>query len=122
MRQLFAKYKKAFTAAAGVIASAILAALLGDGIVNINEWANVLILGLGAANVAIAPNTPGARYVKAMIMGTSAAATVFLSVFTGGLATAELAQIAIAFGTAAGVFKVKNEGDQYDRQLNERMF
>lgn len=122
MNQFFKRYKKAFVAALGVVLSAILAASVGDGVLNTNEWANVLILGTGAASATIAPNTREAKYVKAMLVGVSAMATVFMSVFMGGLTTPEIIQIVLAGGTAAGVWKFKNEGDQYDRQLSERMF
>ena len=118
MLDVVKQYKKAIVAALGVIVSAFVAAMLGDGVINVNEWANVVILGAGALSVGIAPNVPGAKYTKLLLSAVSAAATVFLSVFTGGLTSPEFWQIVVAALTALGVYRVPNQGDFLDRNFN----
>jgi hypothetical protein len=109
------KYAKALVGAAGVILAAVLVAFVGDGSMNMNEFVNVVVLGTGTVSLAIAPNTPGAKYVKALLAAVSAAAVVLISVYTGGISPTEWVQIAVAAGTAAGVWKVPNQGDQFDK-------
>lgn len=109
------QYKKAIVGALGVIASAIVSALVGDGSIDFGELVNIIILACGAISVGIAANVPGAKYTKATLAGIAAGATVVLSVVSGGITVTEYGQIAVAFLTAAGVLKAKNVCDYYDR-------
>lgn len=108
-------YKKAIVGAAGVVLSAVLTAFLGDGHLDFGELVNIVILACGAVSVGIAANVPGAKYTKAVLAGVAAAATVVLSVASGGITVTEYGQIAVSFLTAAGVLKAKNICDYYDK-------
>ena len=118
MKEVFAKYRKAFVGAAGLVLSLVVAALAGDGAIDLNEWANVVILGTGAVSVAIAPNAPGSKYVKAILAAASAVASLLVSLYTGGLTSPEVWQLVVAALTAAGVYRVPNQGDFLDRNFN----
>lgn len=111
MVEVFKQYKKAFVSALGVVLSVFLAALVGDGLIQPSEFANIVILGAGTASVAIAPNVPGSKYVKSLLQALMAVATIVVSVYTGGISPAEWAQIGIAVATAFGVYQVPNQGD-----------
>ena len=117
VKVIWSQYKKAVVAAGGVIISAVVTAFLGDGALDFNEFANVVILGSGAIAVGVAPNTPGSKYVKLFLSALSAAATVLISVYSGGLTSPEVAQIAVAVLTAIGVWKAPNQDDYLDRAL-----
>jgi L-serine deaminase len=112
------QYKKAIVGAVGVVISAVLAALIGDGQFSDSEFTNVVVLAAGTISLGIAANTPGAKYVKALLAGIAAIATVVLSVYSAGITTAEWAQIGVAFLTAAGVYQLPNRGDYLDRTKN----
>lgn len=112
------KYAKAFMGALGLVLSVFLASVVGDGVIQASEYANMVILGAGAAGVAIAPNVPGSKYVKLGLSALAAAATVLVSVYTGGISPAEWAQIGIAVATALGIYQVPNKGDFLDRNFN----
>lgn len=109
------QYKKAVVGALGVVLSAVLAALVGDAHIDFSEFVNIIILAAGAVSLGVAPNVPGSRYVKAILAAVAAAATVLVSVYSGGVSTTEWVQIAVAAGTAAGVFKARNVGDYFDK-------
>ena len=118
MKEVFAKYRKAFVGAAGVVLSLVVAALAGDGMINLNEWANVVVLGTGAVSVGLAANVPGAKYTKAILAAASAVASLLVSLYTGGLTSPEIWQLVVAGLTAAGVYQVPNQGDFLDRNFN----
>lgn len=118
MSEVFAKYRKAFVGAAGLVLSLVVAALAGDGIINLNEWANVIVLGTGVVSVGIAPNVPGAKYTKAILAAVSAVASLLVSLYTGGLTSPEVWQLVVAGLTAAGVYQIPNRGDFLDRTFN----
>lgn len=117
LKKVWTDYKKAIVAAGGVVLSAVVTAFLGDGIMDFNEFANVVILGTGAVGVGVAANTPGSKYAKAILAAISAAATVLISVHTGGLTSPEVAQIVVAVLTAAGVWRAPNKDDEFARLL-----
>ena|SRR5690349_18683448 len=116
--EVLRKYAKAFAAAGGLVLSLVVAALAGDGMINLNEWANVVILGTGAVSVAIAPNVPGSKYTKAILAGASAVASLLVSLYTGGLTSPEIWQLVVAFLSAAGVYQIPNRGDFLDRNMH----
>lgn len=118
MKEVFAKYRKAFVGAAGVVLSLLVAALAGDGVINLNEWANVVVLGTGAVSVGLAANVPGAKYTKAILAAASAVASLLVSLYTGGLTTPEIWQLVVAGLTAAGVYQIPNRGDFLDGTKN----
>lgn len=113
------KYKKVVIGSFGVIGSALAAAIIGDGALSFAEFVNVAVLGAGTISVGIAPNTPGSKYVKAILAGLTAALTVLLSVYTGGVTPTEWVQIGIAVFNAAGIYKFPNKGDTLDRMLKD---
>jgi lysylphosphatidylglycerol synthetase-like protein (DUF2156 family) len=113
IKNFYNQYKKALVAASGVVLSAVFTALMG-GPLTLVAVINIIIIAAGAVNVAIAPNTPGAKYTKAILAGIAAAATLLISLVSGGISGNEWVQIAVAFLTAAGVLKAKNIGDYYD--------
>lgn len=103
------KYSKFIVAVAGTILSAIMAAVAGDGLISLHEWINVAVAGTGALAVFTGPNVPGAKYTKAILSALTAMLVLLVSLIDGGLTTAELAQLAVAGTTAAGVYQVPNQ-------------
>lgn len=115
MVETLKKYQKVLVAALGVIVSAVVASFIGDGVMTFSELVNVVVLGAGTVSVGIAPNIPGSKYVKAALAAVSAVATLLLSVASGGINSAEWAQIVVAVLTAFGVYQLPNTGDTLDR-------
>ena len=87
------KYAKLVVAVIVTIATALVAALAGDNLVDSVEWVNVAISGIGAAAVFTAPNIPGAAYSKAILAVLAAVLTVLASAIVGGLQTVEIIQM-----------------------------
>jgi len=115
---IIAKYKKAVVGSLGVIVSAYFSAVAGDGALTTSEFANLVALASTTISLAVAPNTPGAKYTKSIIAAVGALAAAVISVWSGGISQDELSQIVVAVGTALGVREVGNVGDQYDRMTN----
>lgn len=121
MKEVFLQYRKALVAAGGVVLSLLVTALAGDGVINLNEWSNVVVLGTGALGVALAPNVPGYKYTKAILAAGAAVASLLVSLYTGGLTTPEVWQLVVAALTAAGVYQTPNRGDFLDRTKNAKL-
>jgi hypothetical protein len=115
MGETLKKYAKVLTGAGGVILSAVLAALIGDGTLSFAEFVNVVVLATGTLSLGIAPNIPGSRYVKSTLAAIAAAVTVLLSVYSDGVTSSEFWQIVVAVATAYGVYQIPNRGDTLDR-------
>lgn len=103
------KYTKSILAVVATIATALVAAMSGDGTISNPEWVNVAILGVGACAVFAAPNVPGAAYTKAILAVLTAGLTVLASAIIGGVTTTEWLQILVAGLGAVGVYAFKNE-------------
>jgi len=118
MGKFFAKYKKSIVGVLGVLLSAYFTAMAGDGVVTTSEFANLSTLAASTISIYFAPNTPGAKYTKAIIAATGAAASLAISYWSGGFSQDEISQILVAAATALGVREVGNIGDQYDRMVS----
>lgn len=101
-------YAKLFVMVLVTIATAIVAALGGDNVVDTVEWVNVAIAGVTAAGVFAAPNVPGANYTKAILAVLGAVLTLLTSFIAGGLDASEIIQLLIAAAGAVGVYAVPN--------------
>lgn len=103
------KYSKFIAAVVATVLSAIVAALTGDGVVSATEWVNVAIAAVGAAGVFAAPNVPGSRYTKSVLMALAAVLTLLASLIVGGLTGSEVMQLVIAGLGAVGVYAIPNK-------------
>lgn len=103
-------YSKSFAAIVATVLSAIVASLVGDGVVSPVEWVNVAIGAAGAAAVFTAPNVPGAIYTKSILAVITAVLTLGadLLLLPGGLGTSEYLQLALVALGALGVYAVPN--------------
>lgn len=101
-------YLKFAMAVAATVASAIVAALTGDQVVDTVEWINVVIVGFGAVGVLGAGNTPAGvwKYMKGYVAAATTAAIFLTSIYTGGIDTSELIQLIFVFIGALGVVAV----------------
>lgn len=73
-------------------------------------WFNVIVLGVGVVMVYNAANIPGWNYAKLIASGVSAVAVLLMSSWAGGLSTAEIMQLILAFLGAVGVGAIPNGG------------
>jgi hypothetical protein len=73
-------------------------------------WFNVIVLAAGAFMVYNAANIPGWNYAKLLASGVSAVAVLLMSSWSGGLSTAEIMQLVLAFLGAVGVGAIPNAG------------
>lgn len=89
-----------------VLAGAI--PFLVDGVLDVTESINLVIIGLGAIGVLGAGNLPAGvwSYMKAYIAGLTAVATLLASFIIGGVDTGEVIQMILAFLGALGVAAV----------------
>lgn len=101
-------YAKSALAVLVTVVSAIVAAMT-DNHVDVGEWINVAIAGVGAAAVFTAPNVPGSMYTKSVLAVLTAVLTALVSFITDGLSTAELLQLAVIGLGALGVYAVPNK-------------
>jgi hypothetical protein len=101
-------YLKSGAAVAAAVLAAVVAALTGDNAIDASEWANVVILGCGAAAVFAAPNVPGARYTKLILAVITAMATAAVSLVSDGISLTDALQIASAALGALGVYQLPN--------------
>lgn len=97
-------YAKAAAGVLAAVATAIVAALMGDDAISNVEWVNVAVVAVGAAAVFAAPNVPGARYTKAILAALAAVLVLLVSVITDGITATEWIQLALAAAGALGVF------------------
>ena len=110
-------YAKAFAAVVATILSGVIAALAGDGVIDLQEWVNVAILAAGALAVFTAPNVPGARFTKAVLAVVTAVLTLAVNLIVGGLDLTEWLQLGMAALAALGVYAVPNTGTAVDGPL-----
>lgn len=103
-------YAKSALAVLVTVLSAIVAAMT-DQHVDVTEWINVAIAGVGAAAVFAAPNVPGAHYTKAILAVLTAVLAALVSFITDGLAPSELLQLVVIGLGALGVYAVPNRPD-----------
>lgn len=103
-------YGKALMAVLATLISGVIAALVGDQVVDTQEWVNVALLAAGAAGVFAAPNVPGARYTKSILAVVTAVLTLAVNLIAGGLDLVEWLQLAMAALGALGVYAVRNTG------------
>lgn len=104
------KYAKLALQVVVTVATALVAALAGDNLVDSVEWVNVAIVGVGAGAVFYGPNIPGAPITKAVLSVLAAVLTVLASAIVGGIQTVEVIQMLIAGAGAIGVYAVPNRG------------
>ena len=102
------RYTKAAIAVAGAIVMAIYSALNGDNHISIEEWIQISIAAWASFQVWLTANVSDAPYAKAITAGMLAALNLLVSQLTGGISSAELVNIVIAFATAAGVWSFRN--------------
>lgn len=101
-------YAKTLAAVLATVLSAVVAALTGDGAIDVGEWVNVAILAVGAASVFAAPNVPGAAVTKAVLAVLTAVLTLAVNLIVGGLDLSEWLQLGVAALGALGVYAVPN--------------
>jgi hypothetical protein len=88
---------KGWTALVGAAAAATLPALMTGTPLDTRGWANVAILGLGAAAVYLASNeVPGWSYAKALVSLASTITTVFMSILPGPITRTAVVQMVVA--------------------------
>lgn len=104
-------YAKMLAVVVATVLSAILAASMGNGVIDPTEWVNIAIQGVGALAVGLAANLPGSvwNYTKFIMAALTAGLTVLASAILGGVTYMEWIQIAIAVLAALGVFAVPNK-------------
>lgn len=73
-------------------------------------WFNVIALAAGAIMVYNAANIPGWNYAKLIAAGVSAVFVLLMSSWEGGLTSAEIIQLILAFLGALGVGAIPNGG------------
>jgi len=103
-------YAKSIAAVIVTVLSAILAATMGNGVIDATEWVNVAIAGVMACAVFAAPNIPGSAYTKSIIAVLLAGLTVMASAIVGGITYTEWIQIAVAAAGALGVYAAPKSG------------
>ena len=101
-------YAKALAALVAAVLSGVAAALTGDSVIDITEWLNVIILGVGVLTTFVGPNVPGAVYTKSILAGLSAVLVLAVNLVGEGIDMAEWIQLGIAFVGALGVLAVPN--------------
>lgn len=102
------RYTKAAVAVLGAVVMALYSALNGDNHVVTEEWIQIAIAAWTAFQVWLTANVSTAPVAKAITAGMLAALNLLISQLTGGIDSAELVNIVIAFATAAGVWTVRN--------------
>lgn len=102
------QYTKAGVAVLATIISAIIAALTGDSHIDVVEWINIAITGVGALSVFTAPNVPGAPITKFVLAGLSAVLVLLVNLIADGITVSEWLQLAIAGLGALGVYALPN--------------
>lgn len=95
-----------------VIATALAAVIpaLAVGPLDAIGWFNVVALAAGALMVYNSANIPGWNYAKLIASAVAAVAVLLMSSWTGGLSSAEIIQLVLAFLGALGVGAVPNGG------------
>lgn len=103
------KYGKFIAEVVATVVAALAAALAGDNVIDVSEWINVVILGLGAVAVLGAGNLPDGvwAFTKTIVAGATAGAVFLQSAITDGVSGAEWLQFVLAIAGAVGVFAVK---------------
>lgn len=116
-----AHYRKFIAALLGAVV-VTLAAATSDDVLSAAEVAQVVLAGLGTFAVYVLPNAPGYGVAKTFV----AAATAGLGLLAGWLASGEHVtdsmwlNLALAVGTALGVFVVPNEPGEVDSVVDLR--
>lgn len=100
--------KAVIQAAATVLAAVVPAFAAGP--LDAVGWFNVIVLAMGAVMVYNAANIPGWDYAKLIASAVSAVVVLLISVWEGGLTTAEIMQLVLAFLGAIGVGAIPNGG------------
>lgn len=98
--------KALIQAAAAALAAVIPAFAVGP--LDAVGWFNVIALAAGALMVYNAANIPGWNYAKTIASGVSVVAVLLMSSWQGGLSTAEIMQMVLAFLGAVGVVTIPN--------------
>lgn len=98
---------KALVQAAAAALAAVVPAFVA-GPLDAVGWFNVIALAAGALMVYNAANVPGWNYAKVIASGVSAVAVLLMSSWGGGLSTAEIMQMVLAFLGAVGVVTLPN--------------
>lgn len=91
----------ALSALAGVLAS-------NDGELSTVGWINLAIVAVGAVNVYLGPNVPGASVTKALLAATAAVLTLAVDLLADGVTLAEWLQLAVAALGALAVYATPN--------------
>ncbi len=108
------RYAKAILAVVATVLVALVPYFSHSNHLTDAEWINVVILGLGAIVVYVAPNLPGAgaAYTKSIVAALIAGATLLVSAVGAGsfsnVTGSEWVQIALAALAAVGVYAVPN--------------
>lgn len=105
------RYTKAFIAVIGAAVMAVASALSGDNHIGTEEWINISIAGFTAFQVWLTANIPAAPVAKAITAGALALLNLLVSQLTGGIDSAEVVNLIIAFAVAAGVLALPNTPD-----------
>lgn len=103
---------KAVVMVAAAFCTAVTPLLITAAPLSTASWINVLVMGLGAAQVYIAKNLPDDAvwtYTKAIMAGLSTAATLLMSMLSDSHITgSEWAQVVVAAIATIGVYAVPN--------------
>jgi hypothetical protein len=108
------RYWKAIIAVVVTVLTALVPYLSNSNHLTSAEWVNVVIVGLGAITVYLAPNLPGSWsiYTKAIVAALTTAATLLVSAIGAGsfgsVPSAEWIQIILAALGTLGVYGVPN--------------
>lgn len=102
------QYAKALMAVLMTVASAIVAALTGDGLIGDVEWINIAIAAAAALSVFAAPNVPGARITKAVLAIIMAILVLAVNLIADGITISEWLQLIVAGAGAVGVYAIPN--------------
>lgn len=98
---------KAIVQLLATILAAVVPAFLA-GPLDAVGWFNVIALAAGVLMVYNAANLPNWNYAKLIASGVSAVAVLLMSAWQGGLSTAEIMQMVLAFLGAIGVGALPN--------------
>lgn len=103
-------YRKAFAALAGAVV-VTLAAATSDDVITAAEMVQVVMSALGAFAVYVTPNLPGHTYAKTIVSAAMAGFGLLGGYLATGeeITTAMWLNVALAVGTAAGVFLLPNK-------------
>lgn len=106
---MISQYSKSLSYILVAVLMAVVAPL-SDGILTLPEGINLGVVALGAIGIYLVPNIPESyrSYSKGGIAFLTAIAVTLVSVLSGGITGAEVAQIALAAFGAIGVVIIPN--------------